>query len=310
MLLETTKKTYSQCFPANANPYISEGFLSLNEHKADKIIRLMKDDDPTIGLIAGIKDNTLNSPFSAPFGGFHYSHEYLAYDAVFQFISDLKEYASTQKLDSISITLPPDIYQVNMNAKFVNAFIRNGYEMSVPNITHWINLPDFDGTWNKSNIGQKCRKAIKNQLTFEEATNETSKREAYDVIHTNRIVQERNIYMTFEDVMRVNEVMPVDFLLVRDNNGEAIGAGVFYRGHEKIIQGIFMGDVIEKRNLFIMDYMYMKFYEHYKNLNYEYIDLGTSSSDGDPNIGLVRFKEIHNCASSLKYTFTWSPHTP
>ena len=104
--------------------------------------------------------------------------------------------------------------------------------------------------------------------------------------------------------------MPVDFLLVRDNNGEAIGAGVFYRGHEKIIQGIFMGDVIEKRNLFIMDYMYMKFYEHYKNLNYKYIDLGTSSSDGDPNIGLVRFKEIHNCASSLKYTFTWSPHTP
>ena len=50
MLLETTKKTYRQCFPANANPYISEGFLSLNEHKADKIIRLMKDDDPTIGL--------------------------------------------------------------------------------------------------------------------------------------------------------------------------------------------------------------------------------------------------------------------
>ncbi len=36
------------------------------------------------------------------------------------------------------------------------------------------------------------------------------------------------------------------------------------------------------------------------------IDLGKSSTDGVPNIGLVRFKEIHNCISSLRYTFSLS----
>ena len=70
-----------------------------------------------------------------------------------------------------------------------------------------------------------------------------------------------------------------------------------------------MGDDMEKRNLGIMNYMYMNIYEYYKELGYDYIDLGVSSLDGEPNQGLIRFKELHNCKTSLRFTFTWKPES-
>lgn len=113
--------------------------------------------------------------------------------------------------------------------------------------------------------------------------------------------------MSFEDLMVVNQIMPVDFFLVKDSWGDNIAAGIFYRGHEKIVQGVFVGDILKKRSLCGVDFLYLNIYNHYKNLGFEFIDLGTSSSDGIPNSGLMRFKEYHLCVSSIKYTFTWSP---
>jgi lipid II:glycine glycyltransferase (peptidoglycan interpeptide bridge formation enzyme) len=112
--------------------------------------------------------------------------------------------------------------------------------------------------------------------------------------------------MSLEDIIKVKSVIPVDFFLVKDIYGRKKGAGVFYRGHDKIAQGIFVGDDMENRSLGIMDLLYSKIYNFYKELDYDVIDLGTSGVEGEPNVGLIRFKEIHNCAASLKFTFSWS----
>ncbi len=305
MLVEVSKEEYRKHFPTDASPFISEAFVGLTEKKQEKVIRLMKKDDPSMGLLVGLKDGIVRSPFSAPFGGFHYSHEYMFYNPVHAFLSDLKEYVAYEGLKKLSITLPPDLYQVNMNAKLVNAFIQLGFTMELPDMNNWVNLKEFDGVWIKSVVGQNCRKAVKHGLVWSVATERKELEEAYVVIHRNREEQGRKIYMTLEDILEVRKVFPVDFFLIREQNGNCVGAAIFYRGHEKIVQGIFLGDDLEKRNLGIMNYMYMNVYHYYKEMGFEYIDLGTSSLEGEPNPGLIRFKELHNCETSLRYTFTW-----
>lgn len=307
MLVEVSKDHYRKYFTTDSNPFVSDIFMNLVESKADKIVRLMTEDDTSMGLIAGIKNNVIKSPFSAPFGGFHYTHEYISYNVIYNFISCLKEYVAKNKFESISITLPPDLYQKSMNAKLINAFIKSGFEMETPNIMNWINLSDFNGKWVKSSCGQNCRKAVKNGLYFEVAKDEKTIKDAYEVIYNNRKEQGRKIYMTLEDILKVNEVIPVDFLAVKDQDGRCMGSGVFYRGHEKIVQGIFLGDTMEKRNLGVMDLLLLNIFELYKQMNFKYLDLGLSSLGGEPNSGLIRFKEIHNCSTSLRYTFSWSP---
>ena len=109
--------------------------------------------------------------------------------------------------------------------------------------------------------------------------------------------------MSLQDILDVNKVIPVDFFLVKNREGGNIGSGVFYRGHEKIVQGIFVGDVLSSRKLGTMDFLFLSVFNYYKEKGFDFIDLGKSSSDGEPNVGLVRFKEIHNCTSTLGYTF-------
>lgn len=307
MLFEVSKDVYRKFFSTDLNPYVSEAFIGLIENKTDKVIRLMERDDHAMGLIAGLKDNVLCAPFSAPFAGFHYSHEYLSYEIIFEFIFQLKNFVRENNLKKVSITLPPDLYQTNMNAKCVNAFVRQGFTMSTPEIINWIDLKKFDGTWVKNTVAQNYRKALHNQLSFHVVSDEQSMNKVYMIISRNREVQGRKIHMSLHDVMKVNSIMPVDFFLIKDRNGNSMGAGIFYRGHEKIAQGVFVGDVLEHRSIGIMDFLYANIYDYYKKMDYDFIDLGASCLNGEPNIGLLRFKEIHNCATSLKFTFTWSP---
>lgn len=307
MLVEISKEAYRKCFTTDPNLFITEPFISLVESKCDKIVRLMKEDDSSMGIILGITGNIAKSPFSAPFGGFHYSHEHLFYHVIHDFLKDIKEFTARAGLQQICITLPPCLYQANMNAKLVNAFVALGFTSAVPEITQWADLKNFNGKWVKPVVEQNCRKAAKHGLTWSIATDRKSQEDAYNVICRNREEQNRKIYMTLDDLFDVNEIMPVDFCIVREPNGECISAGVFYRGMDKIVTGIFLGDNLEKRNLGSMNYLYKQCYIHYKEMGFDYIDLGTSSLEGEANEGLIRFKELHNCITSLRYSFSWKP---
>lgn len=307
MLVEVSKKEYRRYFPTDPSPFISEAFIALNEKKQDKVIRLMKEGDFSMGLLLGLKDGVIRSPFSAPFGGFHYKQECIFYGVVYEFLIGLKKYVIERGLKHVSITLPPDLYQVNMNAKLVSAFIRSGFTMETPDLNNWVDLNEFKGEWVKSEIARNCRKAIKHGLSWLRVTGMEEMEEAYRVIHQNREGLGRKIHMSLEDILEVKEAFPVDFFIIKDSNGKCMGAAVLYRGHGTIAQGIFMGSDLEKRSWGIIDYMYMNIYNYYKKLGFDYLDMGTSSLEGEPNEGLLRFKEIHNGVTSLRYTFTWAP---
>lgn len=305
MLIDISEKEYKNYFPQDPNPFVSEEFINLTKHKVDRIVRLVDEGkDVSIGLVAGIKNGALLAPFSAPFGGFHYKYEAIFYDRIYDFLSKLKQFISIEGIDSIKITLSPNVYNPSINAKVVNAFIRLGYTMHTPDIINCIDLRHFDGEWCKSEVRQNCNKAIRYGLSFSHVTDEGSIQEVYDIISANRKGQKRTIHMSLQDILDVNRVIPVDFFLIKNMRGDSIGGGVFYRGHEKIVQGVFVGDLLSSRKLGTMDFLFLNVFNYYKEKGFDFIDLGKSSSDGEPSVGLIRFKEIHNCISTLGYTFT------
>ncbi|HJV77136.1 MAG TPA: hypothetical protein VJ602_02055 [Paludibacter sp.] len=308
MLTNVSKDFYRKHFTEDPHPFITEAFIGLVEHKTDEIVRLIKpSDNVSLGLIAGVKNNILSSPFSAPFGGFHFINNEIFYNEVYEFLIDLKEFAVERKLQKLEITLPPDIYNSSINAKFINALVRLGFSMHTPDIVSNINLNHFNVTCISKRIVEKLKVAKRNNLSFIHAADEKMMMESYEVILNNRKMQDRQIYMDFSDLMNVSKIFPVDFFLVKDKDGENVGSAIFYRGHKKIVQAIFWGDIIPRRPLAIMDFLVINLFSYYKTMGFDYIDLALSSKDGIPNEGLVRFKETHCCASALRYTFSWSP---
>jgi hypothetical protein len=307
MLINVTSQVFKDCFNSDPHPFLSDEYIELNKHKVDQVVRLIEEGGSnTIGLIGGIINKTLKSPFSAPFGGFHFNNSEVFIDEVMHFLTQIKEYVINNDLQQVEVTLPVDIYHQSINTKLVNSFIRNGYTMAIPEITNWIDLTLFDGIFKKREAMKNYRQAQGNKLTFQNVLDDKLKLEAFDIIAANRKTFNRPIYMTFEDLLETGKVLPIDFFLVKDINEINIGSAIFYRGHPKIVYGTFWGDTALGRPLRTMDFLVMNLYMYYKRLGFKYIDLGISTVAGTPNAGLIRFKETHNCISSLRFTFSWS----
>jgi hypothetical protein len=261
MLIDATSHVYRERFNSDPHPFISDGFIEINKHKADQIVRLIEENGSnTIGLVGGIINNTLKSPFSAPFGGFHFNINELFMEEVSKFMTHLKEYIVERNLDKVEITLPPDIYHHSVNTRFVNLFIRNGFNMATPEITNWVDLTLFDGTFTKKEARRNYKKAIRNKLTLQNVTDEKMKSDAFEIITENRKLFGRPIYMTFEDLIEINKIFPVDYFLVRDINNINVGSAIFYRGHTKIVQGTFWADTEFGRPLRTMDFLALNLY--------------------------------------------------
>lgn len=300
-------KEYNYFFPNDPNPFISEKFIDLNSHKVDRIVRLVQESDKVqIGLIAGIKDNVLRSPFSAPFGGFHCKGENIYTSVIESFIQDLIFYAQTENIKEMDITLPPDIYCQRSNAKIVNALTRFGFKMQLPDITNSVYLREFNNVYTHNASRTYYNQALNKKLTFAEATTTQEKETIYKIITENRARMGRPIFMTLDDILRTSTIFPTDFFKVENAAGEISAGAILYRPHEEIVYALFWGDVFEGRSDRAMDFLILNLWSHYKSAGFTYIDLGISTEAGNPNEGLLRFKETHESTSSLRYTFTWS----
>jgi hypothetical protein len=311
MLIETEAAEYKTFFPDSPHPFISEGFMSLNSKKVERVIRLLYEvDKPQIGLIAGVKNQMMLSPFSAPFGGFHFKNENVYVSVIDKFINSVKKYIATHSYKGIELVLPPDIYNMSFNAKVVNSLIRQGFGQVVPEITNWIDLSQFTGSFKQKNSREYYRQALRNGLDFCPAEDIQEKLMIYTLIAKNRARMGRPIYMTFDDILETGKLWKTDFFKVSDPNGSIIASAIFYRFLPEIGYAVFWGDSEQGRPLRAMDFLVHNLWNFYKDLGYRFLDMGISTESGLPNEGLLRFKESHDIVSSLRYRFIWKPeHT-
>lgn len=306
MLTEIDLKTYREFFPADPHPFISPDFIELNRAKADKIVMLVEETyDVVTGMIAGIKDMVLKSPISAPFGGFHFRKENVYISEIERFLNSLKEYIVGHELVSAEITIPPDLYHPSFNAKTINSMVRMGFQQSTPEITNWIDLSSFSGTFTQKNSREYYRQSVRNGLSFSLVSDEGEKRVIYDLIAQNRAKFDRPIFMTYNDIIATGNLWPIDFFKVTTTEDIIVASGIFYRFHPEICYAVFWGDSDTGRPMRAMDFLSLNLWKHYKDLGYKYIDLGISTETGIPNEGLLRFKETHEAISSLRHRFCW-----
>jgi hypothetical protein len=309
MLIEADCKTYSIHFPLNINPFISFAFIDLNKSKVERIVHLIDNGDKIfMGLTAGIKDGIIKSPFSAPFGGFHFKNNNIYISEIEFFLKSLQQFIINQHLKGIELVLPPNIYHEAFNAKVINTLLRVGFQESVPEITNWVNLNQITNEYTQKNSREYYRQALRNNLSFHNTDEFKDKKEIYSLINENRSKFDRPIYMTLNDILDTSKLWPIDFFKVVNYHNTLVASAIMYRCHPTICYATFWGDNENGRPLRAMDFLALQLWNYYKKLGYSYIDLGISTEQGNPNEGLLRFKESHDATSSLRYKFSW--YTP
>lgn len=307
-LIEITAEEYRQLAGAKGPVFCGKEFLELNKGKVDAVRYFVgRDTKNRIAFAVGEKDGEWRAPFSAPFATMIGLRKDTALDYYWEFVKLLNECALENGVKSITIFLPPDIYDRQENAKMINALLGNGYEIANQELNYSLRVVDLDLEKYKAEIQHNARKnlniALKSGLELVTCSSLEQKKEAYEVIRINRESKGYPLRMTLEQVLSTIEVVKHDMFLVKKED-RSIAAALVYYVTAEIVQVVYWGDIPDVGEYKPINFLAYELIKYYQERNIHQIDIGPSTENGVPNFGLCSFKESIGCEVSAKYRLT------
>lgn len=306
-----TLKEYNVYFTTPVCVYNSVGFCELNRWKCASVFYLLFQSPGgkvRFGMVVGDDGNMLRSPFSAPFGGLEVKGSqrlcnYLeAYEAIKRFANEIKR--------GLLVTLPPEFYYAHSHVVKQNMAMREcGFELVDTDIDHYFPAV-FSGDMIRNRMWPEARNklnyALRQNFCVEMANSLCDDalpliHRMYKVIKENRESKLYTLRMTLDDVTKTVQVVSADFFVVT-LDGEDVAAAMVYHVTDRVVQVIYWGDRPAYSRYRPMNLLAAKITEHYSECG-KIVDVGPSSSQGVPSIGLCDFKESIGCVATLKHTF-------
>lgn len=305
-LIKVSAKEYKSYFNKTFQVFNTVEFSELNKSKVDEVVYfLFKDAKVRLGIVLGKKGNELNSPFSAPFGGFSFIKDDVSLSSIENSLRLLEEYASLNN-NSIKISIPPDFYSTCFINKVINSFLRSCFNLYYTDINYSFSLENISDY--KSKIWRNARKNLNHaenySLDFRKAENLSEIKLAYSVIKENRESKGYPLRMSFDSVLETLNVINADFFNLFYNEISIAAAQIFHVTDE-VVQVIYWGDKPGFENMRPMNFLAFKVFEYYEQFGIKHIDIGPSSENGIPNYGLCDFKEGIGCSITNKFTFKY-----
>lgn len=292
-LVSVSPDEYSILFPNPSTVFASAHFNCLNAEKVEKLLFIVGFDSsnhPEMGIAIGLRDGIWRAPFSAPMAPLTWQKN-ISLASVHAFFNLLKERLAPIP---IRITLPPYFIEDSMLAKISGAILNMASDITADfNYHYQLSLfPDFEKHLNRA-ARKNYRQALKANFSFEK----TDLARAYAIIAANRSSKGYYLAMSLDNLISTATCINIDsFILTLDNND--VAAAIVYHITPDIAHVVYWGDAPGfelKRPMNILPYHIFK---HYHQLGFKIVNIGTSSTDGIPNIGLCNFKESLGCTTS------------
>lgn len=305
-VLEVEAKYYDSVFLKPYHNFNIGAFNSLNQHKCDKVFYLVfKDSKVRLGIILGLKEGILNSPFSAPFGGFQYINEDIGINQIDASLIALDKWVVLNQFRGLKIVFPPVFYNINFLTKIHNCLYRGGFEQVNLDVnyqfpTYKLDENYFANIWY--NARKNLKKGINANLSFEKLEDDNFEI-AYRIIEENRKLRGFPLRMTWEEVKETTSVFEADFFVVRKDSIEIASAIVFHVA-VGIVQVVYWGDLPQFSEYKTMNFLSYELFKYYKESGIKVIDIGPSTENSNPNNGLCEFKESIGCDLSSKFSFS------
>jgi Acetyltransferase (GNAT) domain len=305
-VVEVSSQEYGSVFREFTAVYNSPVFNDLNRVRAESVKYLFfVRGKVRVGLIAGVREQFLLSPFSAPFGGFSCLKKEIGLEDLQLAVKALEGYGKDLGLEGIRITLPPPRYDESLIAKLTNALYVRGFEVDNIDLNYHFDLSLFDASYAENlwrNARKNLRIALEQGMTFRECTGEADRKAAYNVIQANRHAKGYPLRMSYEQVAATGRVVDSYFFLA-EFEGRPVAAAIVFKVAAKIVQVIYWGDLPENSALKPVNFLSYRLFEHFKREGIETVDIGPSTENSQPNFGLCEFKESIGCLIAPKLSF-------
>lgn len=305
-LIAVDRKEYNEVISAPLTVFHSAAFNLLNEHKCYALhFFLFKETKFRLGLIAGLKDGVLASPFSAPYGGFVPVGGNIRIEHYLESVNALLDYSANNRINSVKLSLPPVFYDSAHISRMINALHVNNFSVSGIDLNHYLPLT-LSGEEYEMYLSSNGRRNLKLSqdagLQFHRCKNTREYEEAYNIIKENRKQAGFPLHLSFEEVLNTAELLPADFFVVIKED-KLIASAIVFRVTPKVAQIIYWGDLAAERDAKSMNYLAFELFKFFRDKGFDYLDIGPSTEDSIPNFGLCEFKESIGCQVSPKFSF-------
>lgn len=291
--------------------YLTDCFLTplfneLNRHKTDEIKYLLfsRDGKPVGGIICGLKDGLLRSPFSAPYGGFVMSGSN-SFETYVELARCFAEYCHENGC-SCRLTFPASVVQdklVNDSVLMMSALRGVGFKEQQTDVNFHFEL---NGEGKEDRNTRRQAKASRRQGTefVVSKFSEVMLRDIYAIVELNHKELGYTVSMGYDDFVAMDSVTPIYLFGTKKDMSLNSGA-ICYKTRPGILQVIMWGDLPEGRSevspmAFLATELINWMRENVKDI--VAIDLGPSSNDGHPSAGLSTFKLKLGAVPTLKTT--------
>lgn len=305
--VELSSVEYAKHFASPFACYLRSDFNLLNAAKVSAVRFFAFDacnGNYRLGFIVGERGDEWNSPYSAPFGGFA-SAKGVAIDEIDEAIQALPAFVSMNK-KKLELVFAPVFYSQTYLTKCVSAMFRAGFRLHHADLNYafdYVNaMPYEKRLWNMAK--RNLKQALAKNFEFRKESTEEGIATSYEVIRKNREFKGYPLKMSLDAFKKTSAVVPIEYFTLY-LEGNPCAAAVVYRVSQKIAQLIYWGDAPGFEESRPMNMLAKEVFEHYKLQNIDYLDIGPSSEDGVPNVGLCAFKESVGCTADLKYAFIY-----
>nr|WP_288826261.1 hypothetical protein [uncultured Clostridium sp.] len=304
-ILEVSPEEYKRIVEP-AYIFGSVEFSELNVYKVDFVKYLfIQDNKKRFALCAGLKDNVLNCPFSAPFGNLEIIKKF-EIEKLDEAIEAIDYYAVNNGIEKVNIILPPLFYNETVLSAYINSLLRHNYCIKYQDINFQLDLRKCYNSEYANMLPRNGRKnlriGLEAGLELIHCKNIVEKKDAYQVIAINRREKGYPLRMSFEQVSKTINVIQNDFFIVKCSGVNIAAAQIFYITSE-IAQVIYWGDIPGYSEYKPINFLAYKLIQFYGNKGLKYLDIGPSTEFGIPNYGLCDFKLSLGCDMSPKFKF-------
>ncbi len=304
---EISPAEYSRLFDNFAHAFCKVGFSHLNSDKADNlrfVVSGRPGHSPLAGIIFGVRNGMLLSPFSAPFGGLTFrGSSSPRFSELVSICDSLVSYARHERMPIRIVPAPPP-YSPDTQPKMLKAMLCAGFSISCTDLNFHIPLSEGMDAYEKS-----LRRNGRRNLAMARDAGLTmlpcSIDRAYEVVRANRLHRGWPLHMSLDQVQDTASVITIDpFVVTSPLSGADVAAAIVYHVAPGIAQVVYWGDAPGHNQLRPVNFLAAALAAHYHKLDFKLLDIGISTVDGTPNYGLCDFKESVGCQASIKPIMT------
>jgi hypothetical protein len=277
-------------------------FFNFSLTPNSRYLSFYKDDE----LIAVCNFDKINEQYISPvigtFGGISLLPE-LSAEIIFKITTCFAKYIETNNLRPIKLILKPLSHNLSQQSTLLSGLLSAGFIFDFVDLNQYLRIDNFSFNEKlKRNNIKRLNKCFAANFTFNQVLDNSDILIVYNTIKINRESKGYNMSLPFEHVLKSKKYFPNRYFFFTAENaqGVVVASSICLNIGNGILYVFYWGELPEYKDYSPVVFLANGIYSFCKNNKYRILDIGTSSVTGEPNIGLINFKNGIGCENSIK----------